>query len=63
MSQSPSSSPRPSCCPRLLWSLSRQPAPPEDAFSKGAAILKVADERAAKFPDQTYTASMEIFKS
>lgn len=35
----------------------------EDAFSKGAAILKVADERAAKFPDQTYTASMEIFKS
>lgn len=35
----------------------------EDAFSKGAAILKIADERAAKFPDQTYTASMEIFKS
>jgi outer membrane lipoprotein-sorting protein len=34
-----------------------------DAFSKGAAILKIADERAAKFPDQTYTASMEVFKS
>lgn len=43
-------------------------APPEasaaeDAFSKGAAILKIADKRAAKFPDQTYTASMEIYKS
>lgn len=34
----------------------------DDAFSKGAAILKVADERAAKFQDQTYTATMEIFK-
>lgn len=34
----------------------------EDAFTKGAAILKVADERSAKFPDQSYTASMEIFK-
>lgn len=35
----------------------------DDVFSKGAAILKVADERAAKFPDQTYVASMEIYKS
>ncbi len=34
-----------------------------DAFTKGAAILKIADERAAKYPDQTYVASMEIFKS
>lgn len=34
----------------------------EDAFSKGAAILKIADERAAKYPDQTYVASMEIYK-
>lgn len=34
----------------------------EDAFSKGAAILKVADERAAKLQNQTYKATMEIFK-
>ncbi len=34
----------------------------EDAFSKGAAILKVSDERAAKYPDQTYVATMKIFK-
>jgi outer membrane lipoprotein-sorting protein len=34
----------------------------EDAAAKGASILRVVDERAARFPDQTYTASMEIFK-
>lgn len=34
----------------------------EDAFSKGAAILKISDERAAKYPDQTYVATMKIFK-
>lgn len=34
-----------------------------DAFTKGAAILKISDERAAKYPDQKYTASMEIYKS
>ena len=32
------------------------------AASKGAAILKVADERAAAFPNQTYVASMKLFK-
>jgi outer membrane lipoprotein-sorting protein len=35
----------------------------EDLAAKGAAILKAADDRAVKFPDQTYTASMEIYKS
>src|SRR5688500_16525701 len=35
----------------------------EDLAAKGAAILKASDERAVKFPDQTYTASMEIWKS
>lgn len=32
------------------------------AASKGAAILKVADERAAAFPNQTYVASMKLLK-
>jgi outer membrane lipoprotein-sorting protein len=35
----------------------------EDLAAKGAAILKASDERAVKFPDQSYTASMEIWKS
>lgn len=35
----------------------------EDLAAKGAAILKASDDRAVKFPDQTYTASMEIYKS
>lgn len=35
----------------------------EDLAAKGAAILKASDDRAIKFPDQTYTASMEIWKS
>lgn len=35
----------------------------EDLAAKGAAILKAADDRAVKFPDQKYTASMEIYKS
>jgi hypothetical protein len=35
----------------------------EDLAAKGAAILKAADDRAVKFPDQSYTASMEIYKS
>ena len=35
----------------------------EDSAGKGASILRVVDERAARFSDQTYTASMEIFKS
>jgi len=34
----------------------------EDNAGKGASILRVVDDRAARFPDQTYTASMEIFK-
>jgi outer membrane lipoprotein-sorting protein len=35
----------------------------EDLAAKGAAILKASDDRAIKFPDQSYTASMEIYKS
>lgn len=35
----------------------------EDLAAKGAAILKASDDRAVKFPDQTYTATMEIHKS
>jgi len=35
----------------------------EDLAAKGAAILKASDDRAVKYPDQTYTASMEIYKS
>jgi outer membrane lipoprotein-sorting protein len=34
----------------------------EDAVTKGGSILRVVDDRAARFPDQTYTATMEIFK-
>lgn len=34
----------------------------EDAASLGAKILQVADQKAAAFPNQSYTASMKIFK-
>lgn len=34
----------------------------EDLAAKGAAILRASDARAAKYPDQTYTATMEIHK-
>lgn len=34
----------------------------EDSVAKGASILRKVDDRAARFPDQTYTAEMQIFK-
>lgn len=34
----------------------------ENTLTKGTSILRVVDDRAARFPDQSYTASMEIFK-
>ncbi|MBK8264769.1 MAG: outer membrane lipoprotein-sorting protein [Nannocystis sp.] len=34
----------------------------EDASAKGAAILKVADQRASTFPNQSYVASMDVLK-
>lgn len=34
----------------------------EDNVAKGSSILRVVDDRAARFPDQSYTATMEIFK-
>lgn len=49
--------------PAIMLVQPQQAVAAEDAFTKGAAILKIADERAAKYPDQTYTATMEIFKS
>lgn len=39
-----------------------QPVAAADAVAQGAAILRAADDRAARYPDQTYTANMEIYK-
>ena len=48
--------------PVLAAAQARPVAAAEDAAAKGAAILKVADERAAAFPNQSYTASMDVKK-